>query len=325
DALSRLKKVTGGSTATWNQTYSYDRYGNRKTIVKTGAVAQADLPKAPATLVLAEIAALTKPPTLDSLFNYNSERDERPPFLLPPAKNTKGANVTAAPAAAPFVDYNGFHVSNTVPTTLTANGVMSYTITMRNSGDKAWLQAIFNGDGNVQLCSESFSSNMGGWKPFGALMPDFVFHQPGTNVTFKNSNLAPVRAGTYFARWQLCRQPPGSQMLFFGTPTPLITINVLPSLQFDALYVSQSVPTTMNLGETQTLSFTFKNLGTQTWTAGSVWLQDISTGSSLVQEGTRIQLPRNLRPNAQITKELPVNAPFQPATHTTPRILFLGP
>src|SRR6185369_11086670 len=90
DALSRLKKVTGGSTATWNQTYSYDRYGNRKTIVKTGAVAQADLPKAPATLVLAEIAALTKPPTLDSLFNYNSERDERPPFLLPPAKNTKG-------------------------------------------------------------------------------------------------------------------------------------------------------------------------------------------------------------------------------------------
>lgn len=36
DALSRLKKVTGGINQTWSQTYSYDRYGNRKGVSTLG-------------------------------------------------------------------------------------------------------------------------------------------------------------------------------------------------------------------------------------------------------------------------------------------------
>lgn len=36
DALSRLKKVTGGINQTWSQTYSYDRYGNRKDVSTLG-------------------------------------------------------------------------------------------------------------------------------------------------------------------------------------------------------------------------------------------------------------------------------------------------
>ncbi len=38
DALARLKTAKGGSTGTdWQQNYEYDRYGNRKTVTKTGS------------------------------------------------------------------------------------------------------------------------------------------------------------------------------------------------------------------------------------------------------------------------------------------------
>jgi RHS repeat-associated protein len=36
DALGRLKKATGGSTATWTQTYTNDKHGNRTSVTATG-------------------------------------------------------------------------------------------------------------------------------------------------------------------------------------------------------------------------------------------------------------------------------------------------
>lgn len=36
DSLSRLKKVTGGVNKSWSQSYTYDRYGNRKTVSSLG-------------------------------------------------------------------------------------------------------------------------------------------------------------------------------------------------------------------------------------------------------------------------------------------------
>ncbi len=36
DALGKLKKATGGSTATWTQTYTYDKHGNRTGVTATG-------------------------------------------------------------------------------------------------------------------------------------------------------------------------------------------------------------------------------------------------------------------------------------------------
>jgi RHS repeat-associated protein len=317
DALGRLRKVAGGASAWWQQ-YSYDRYGNRLSITKGGALASAPRTETPAGETLAELAALAEAPTLESLLGTDGRRDvtDAPGFGLlsgAPAAAPKLA-AAAAPAPAPaepaaaFVNFNGTYHSHTY-----TEPPGTAQVTMRNTGTFTWYESIYSPENNVRLCSVYVPGNFNDYRMEGGALPNGN-HWPDTYVNYR-VGARPPRAGTYYARYQLCRPGP-SGAVYFGQITPLLTFEVPASMANDALIISQNVPTTMNLGQTYTVSVTVKNNGTAAWHPSRYFLESIVTGfDALLQDGARAPLPRTVNPGETITIDFPVTTPFEPKTY----------
>ena len=214
---------------------------------------------------------------------------------------------TGSPAA--LAADNALFLSQSVPTTLSVGATHTVSITMFNSGSTSWSEA-----GLFRLGTQNPQDNTtwtGGTRI--QLGPSEVIG-PGQQKTFTFDITAPSSPGTYNFQWQMVHDT----VAWFGGKTQNVAI-VVTQPQDGALFVSQSVPSTMLAGETQTVSVTMLNSGGTTWTKSSGYKlgtqnpQDNTTWTG----STRVLLAAgdSIAPGQSKTFTFDITAPSSPGNY----------
>jgi hypothetical protein len=115
--------------------------------------------------------------------------------------------------------------------------------------------------------------------------------------------------------WQQCGITP--------TPTPSPTPSPTPTptppgggTGNNAMFISQSVPTSMQGGQSYTVSVTMQNTGSTTWTNDANYRLGSQNPQDNVTWGfNRVYLPSVVSPGAQVTFTFDVTAPTTPGTY----------
>jgi Zn-dependent metalloprotease len=195
-------------------------------------------------------------------------------------------------------------VSQSVPSTMVAGQSYSVSVTMRNTGTSTWTAATA-----YKLGSQNPQDNLT-WGLRRVLLPTSV--APGGQVTFSFSVTAPSAAGSYNFQWRMLRE----LVEWFGAASPNVAITVQAPPANDAVFVSQSVPTTMTAGRPYSVSVTMKNTGSATWTTAAGYkLGSQNPPDNQTWGLSRVALSGNVAPGANHTFTFTVTAPSAPGTH----------
>lgn len=160
----------------------------------------------------------------------------------------------------PVLKDNAKFVSQTVPSTMVAGQTYTVSLDMQNNGSSTWARPAW------YLRSESPSANTTwGFNQVNLASADSIL--PGGSKTFSYKVFAPMDAGTYDFAWRMRH----SGFTSFGDLSP--TVPVAVSVLGDAArFMSiSSLPSTVVPGSTITVSVTMRNVGTNTWSAGSTY------------------------------------------------------
>ncbi|MBN1491185.1 MAG: N-acetylmuramoyl-L-alanine amidase, partial [Phycisphaerae bacterium] len=148
--------------------------------------------------------------------------------------------------------YSCEYVSDTIPSLMDAGQTYSVSITLRNRG------VLWDNPHGFKLGAVDDSD------PFTSFNRVDVTGEarPGNTYTFTFDMTAPGAPGTYTTDWQMVREG----VAWFG-PIHSEQIEVEGTGPYDAAaLVSDTLPTDMRVGERATVSITFENTGTITWT-----------------------------------------------------------
>src|ERR1700686_1252706 len=187
--------------------------------------------------------------------------------LVPMLVAMFGAEAVAQMPAPPDQEqpaYAASFVSQSVPLSITFQTPTPIVVIMRNTGTATWFKA----DGDVFLATQEPQDNYywciqdnryGSHSGNRVLLPYDV--APGQQVTFSFvvKPLSCFFARTSPLRFRMLSQLHGT----FGEETPDPNVAVTTAAEF----VSQQVPATMDAGSSVTVSLTFKNTTTVTWTS----------------------------------------------------------
>ncbi len=180
-------------------------------------------------------------------------------------------------------------VSQTVPTNLATGQTFNVSISLRNTGDTTWAA----GSG-FKLASQNPADN-GVWGTNRAALATTV--APGAVAIFTFALRAPGVVGSYNHQWRMLQEGVG----VFGDLTPNVVINVTGAINA-AAFVSQSVPATMVGSQRHTVSVTFRNTGTTTWSSGSKYKLSAQNPVDNRNWGDyRILLPASVLPGNSVT------------------------
>lgn len=215
-----------------------------------------------------------------------------------------------AAGARPSAAANGSQlVTQNVPTTMTVGQVRSVSVTLTNTGTTTWTQA-----GGYKLGTQNPQDNTL-WTGFTRVYLDAGDSiAPGQQKTFTFNITAPATPGTYNFQWQMVQEG----VAWFGAFSTNVAIQVTASPVDDSQFVSQSVPATLNAGETRSVSVTMRNSGSSTWTPANGY----KLGSQNPQDngtwGTgRVDLAagNSIAPGQQKTFTFNITAPGTPGTY----------
>ena len=188
-------------------------------------------------------------------------------------------------------------VSQTVPAQMVQGRTNPVTVVMQNSGTNTWLAGSV-----VKLSSQNPQDNTV-WGLARIALPAPT--APGQNAVFNFPAIAPTNPGTYNFQWRMIREG----VNVFGAVTPAVAVEVL-AVTNHAIFVSQTVPPTMNPGQTYTVTVAMKNLSTNTWpAAGGFQLGSINTPDNLRWGANRVALTAPVPPGATATLSFLVTAP----------------
>jgi hypothetical protein len=151
-------------------------------------------------------------------------------------------------------------VSQSVPSALTTGELRTVSVTMQNTGTTAWTEA-----GGYKLGTQNPQDNtlwVGGTRVY--LNPGEVV-APGASRTFTFNIVAPASAGSYNFQWRMVHEG----VAWFGAFTPNVVITVTAPPPYASQFVSQTVPSTLSVGQTATVAVTLRNTGTNVWTAAN--------------------------------------------------------
>ena len=170
--------------------------------------------------------------------------------------------VTTPPPPPPTSANDAAFVSQTVPATMTAGQTYTVTVRMRNTGTSTWAAGYSLGSQNPE--------NNTTWDVDGRIPPPSDI-APNQEAVFSWTVTAPATAGTYNFQWRM-RQ---SGVEWFGATTPNVAVVVSTAAppppttpEYDADFVSQTVPAAMVAGQSYTVTVVMKNTGTDTWRPG---------------------------------------------------------
>ncbi len=213
--------------------------------------------------------------------------------------------VGSCPAAS---TNNSLFISQSVPSSMTPGQTASVSITMKNTGTTTWTRA-----GSYKLGSQNPEDNTR-WGLTRVLLPTSVSVAPGQQRTFTFNITAPTTPGTYNFQWRMVQD----FVEWFGAFTPNHLITVSGGTTNNSQFISQSVPTTMVVGQTATVSVTMKNTGTTTWTrSGNYKLGSQNPQDNLTWNLKRVWLPSTVAvaPGQQRTFTFTIKAPSTPGTY----------
>jgi len=202
---------------------------------------------------------------------------------------------------------NAQAVSNILPDTLNLGESTTATLTFRNTGDTTW-----DWTDGTYYTSYALAPISGG-STFGAGWLRATSTAPGEECTFTASITAPSIPGTYTLKYRMYRFGQG----YFGdTLSKTITVS---SPTANSQVISDTLPNTMNLGESTTATLTFRNTGDTTWdwTDGTYYtsyaLAPISGGSTF---GAGWLRAISTAPGDECTFTASITAPSTPGTYT---------
>jgi Putative Ig domain/Ig-like domain from next to BRCA1 gene len=199
-------------------------------------------------------------------------------------------------------------VSQSVPASLNAGQAATVSVTMRNSGTTTWTPgAYFLGSQNPQdntvwgLSRVSLGSSV----------------SPGSDATFTFNVTAPSVAGTYNFQWAMLQSGAG----YFGSASANLAVTVNGTGGGggginDATFISQSVPASMNAGQTYSVSVTMRNSGSTTWAAGVYRLGSQNPAGNLTWGVNQLSLPVSVAPGSGATFAFSVTAPSTPGAYS---------
>jgi hypothetical protein len=209
------------------------------------------------------------------------------------------------------VEWDDSWVSDTAPATMTVGQNVNMSVTVKNTGARAWPAA------NIRLSYHWVSDvtqRTVVWNGNRANLPFDV--QPGQQVTIPITVAAP----SYPTRYQLQFDLVWEGQFWFGDKgvEPLVKIVNVP-FDFGAAY---SVPQSLTLTPDQriTVPVTVQNTSTSTWPAsgtpfvelGTHWLQN---GAVVEFDGMRTPLPQSLGPGQSAPLQANVDAPSKPGIY----------
>jgi hypothetical protein len=148
---------------------------------------------------------------------------------------------------ATFVDQN-------VPLEMVAGMPAQVSITMKNTGVTTWRWSQ-----GYKLGSQPGGDMTWGLKRVLLVQGESI--APRKTKTFTFNVTAPTEPGIYDFQWRMVHEG----VSWFGELTPKLSITVRAPRN-DAEFVAQSVPTTMEAGETYPVWIKMKNTGETTWT-----------------------------------------------------------
>ena len=253
----------------------------------------------PPGLSLAAGGAISGTPTTAGTYNFTVRVADS---ASASAQKALSIVVTAAGTA-----FDSVFISQSVPTTLSPGQQFTANVVWLNTGTQTW-----NGATGLRLISQNPLNNVT-WGGNTVLLNAFVV-APGQqlNVTFQAT--APATAGSYNFQWRVASDA--------STPFGQMSTNQVIQVTGgggggtnNAAFVSQTVPTTMNAGQTSGVSVTMQNSGTNTWAPGTYLLGSLNPAGNSTWGVSQVALPSSVAPGAQVTFTFNVTAPSVAGTY----------
>lgn len=224
---------------------------------------------------------------------------------------------------APDPPRDGTFLAQNVPTSMVVGESYPVSFTVKNVGTEAWAP-VGAACGAYRLRPYNDIDNTNWVSNARIELPATV--APGQTAVVHAVVTAPTTADDYDFRWELIRECDAP----FGAPSPNVAVDVHAPVARDALFVSQSVPTTMAAGQEYDVSLTIKNVGTQTWSPVGAYCtpvggyrvgaQNPANNSTWVQYG-RLDLTAEVEPDDEVSpgeeviKNFTITAPDEPDTY----------
>jgi len=187
-------------------------------------------------------------------------------------------------------------VAQSVPNPMSPASTQTVSVTMRNVGTATWKP----GEG-YSLGSQNPMNNTR-WGTNRVPLPHEV--PPNGLVTFTFPVLTHPTEGFMNFQWQLAQDGAG----WFGQITHNVEVRIAWPLR-GALFVRQTVPSSMTLGVPPMASITMRNTGQETWTPAGLYRLGSQNPPNNGSWGTnRVFVPHDVPPNTEVTFTFPMAA-----------------
>jgi len=204
----------------------------------------------------------------------------------------------AAPGVVAAQTESSVFISQVVPAVMSAGQQYQVSVTMRNTGTTTWTGAAY------RLGSQNPHENTN-WGGSRVTLPGDV--PPGQDAVVAWTVTAPANAGVYNFQWRMLHV--GVQWFGQWSANVAVTVEGSAPVANDAVYVAQSVPAVMNVGQQYQVSVTMRNTGSNTWSPGSYRLGAQTPHDNSNWGSSRVVLPSNVAPGQQLVVAWTVTAP----------------
>jgi uncharacterized membrane protein len=197
-------------------------------------------------------------------------------------------------------------MTQSVPSSMTAGQAATVSVTMQNTGTTTWAAGTY-------FLGSRNSDNNTTWGLSQVALASSV--APGGQATFTFNVNAPAAAGTYNFQWGMKQNS-----VFFGSSSTNVAVNVTSGGgggggTNGASFVTQSVPSSLNTGQTTSVSVTMQNTGTTTWAAGTYSLQSQNPAGNTTWGLNRVNLASSVAPGSNATFTFNITAPAAAGTY----------
>ncbi len=234
------------------------------------------------------------------------------PGQTPPVTPSTGSTPQSTPSSGSTSTDNSQWISNSQPITVSPGQQFTASFTYKNDGTTIW-----SDNGYALVCDIYYhgggNANCMGGAPVGFGGQSVV---PGQQFIFTFALTAPSTAGTYDTWWDMTHN--GS---IFGNDNSYIQVMVVQQQVDNSRWISNSSYVTVIPGQQFTVSFTYENDGTTTWSDGGGYALGCDTyyhqQSNCMGGGPVGFGGQSVAPGQQFTFTFTLTAPSSTGTYTT--------